>query len=65
MRERTVPSKTIDLTHLADDPTWPTKRQDALAAIFIIQHHVTHAGEPLRLLEGWGEVGPRSIVGTT
>ena len=58
MPERTVPSKTIDLTRLVDDPTWPTKRQDVLAALAIIQHHVTRTDEPLRLLEGWGEAGP-------
>ena len=58
MPERTVTSKTIDLTRLVDDPTWPTKRQDVLAAIQIIQHHATRTGEPLRLLEGWGEATP-------
>ena len=58
MRERTVTSKTIDLNHLADDPTWPTKRQDVLAALAIIQHHVNRTGEPLRLLDGWGEASP-------
>ena len=47
MRERTVQSKTIDLTRLVDDPTWPTKRQDVLAAIQIIQHHATRTGEPI------------------
>jgi hypothetical protein len=58
MHERTVQSKAIDLTRLTDDPTWPTKRQDVLAAIHIIQHHVTRTGEPLRLLDGWGEADP-------
>ena len=58
MPERTVTSKTIDLTRLADDPTWPTKRQDVLAALTIIQRHITRTGEPLRLLEGWGEADP-------
>ncbi|HYQ91324.1 MAG TPA: hypothetical protein VES89_04420 [Candidatus Competibacteraceae bacterium] len=58
MPERTVTSKTIDLTRLVDDPTWPTKHQDVLAAIQIIQHHATRTGEPLRLLDGWGEAGP-------
>ena len=58
MPERTVTSKTIDLTRLTADPAWPTKHQDVLAAIQIIQHHATLSGEPLRLLEGWGEAGP-------
>ena len=58
MSERTVTSKSIDLTRLADDPIWPTKRQDVLAAILIIQRHATRTGEPLRLLEGWGEADP-------
>ena len=58
MPEQTVTSKSIDLTRLADEPTWPTKRQDVLAAIRIIQHHATRTGEPLRLLDGWGEAGP-------
>ena len=55
MPERTVPSRTIDVARLTDEPTWPTKRQDVLAAIRIIQHHTTRTGKPLRLLEGWGE----------
>ena len=55
MNERTVTSKTLDLTRLTDAPTWPTKRQDVLAAVTIIQQHVTRTSEPLRLLEGWGE----------
>ena len=58
MSERTVTSKTLDLTRLTDDPTWPTKRQDVIAAIHIIQRHVNRTGEPLRLLEGWGETAP-------
>jgi hypothetical protein len=57
MPDRTVASKTIDLNRLTDDPTWPTKRQDVLAALAIIQRHVA-AGEPLRLLDGWGETAP-------
>ena len=61
MRERTVSRKTLDPTRLADDPTWPTKRQDVLAAILIIQRHVTRPGEPLRLLEGWGETDHDSL----
>jgi len=58
MNERTVKSKTIDLTRLTDDPTWPTQHQDVLAALAIIHHHTTRTGEPLRLLEGWGEAAP-------
>ena len=58
MRERTVQSKTIDLTRLTDDPTWPTKRQDVMAALAIIQRHVARTSEPLHLLEGWGEAAP-------
>ena len=55
MSEPTVRTQRIDLTHLDDDPTWPTKRQDVLAAITIIQRHAARTGEPLRLLDGWGE----------
>jgi hypothetical protein len=58
MCERTVPSKTIDLNRLTDEPTWPTKRQDVLAALAIIQRHTTRTGEPLRLLDGWSEAAP-------
>ena len=58
MSERTVKSKSIDLTRLADDPTWPTQRQDVLAALAIIQYHATRTDGALRLLEGWGEAGP-------
>ena len=61
MNERTVKSKTIDLTRLADDPTWPTKRQDVLAAITIIQQHAACTGGSLRLLEGWGETDHGSL----
>ncbi|MFO1429954.1 MAG: hypothetical protein U1F76_07430 [Candidatus Competibacteraceae bacterium] len=55
MSERTLKSKSIDLTRLVDEPTWPTKRQDMLAAITIIQHHTTRTDGTLRLLEAWGE----------
>ncbi len=58
MHERTVTSKTIDLNRLTDDPTWPTQRQDVLAALAIIQRHATRSGGALRLLEGWGEAAP-------
>ena len=58
MRERTVQSKTLDLNRLTDDPTWPTKRQDVMAALAIIQRHATRSGGALRLLDGWGETTP-------
>ena len=61
MREQTVTSKSIDLARLADDPTWPTKRQDVLAAITIIQQHAACTGGSLRLLEGWGETDHGSL----
>ena len=61
MPERTVQSKTIDLTRLTDDPTWPTKRQDVLAALGIIQRHAARTGGALRLLDGWGETDPGSL----
>ena len=61
MREQTVTSKTIDVTRLADEPTWPTKRQDVLAAIRIIQRHATRSGGALRLLDGWGETDHDSL----
>ena len=58
MNERTVSSKTLDLARLTDDPTWPTKRQDVLAALGIIQRHTSRRGGALRLLDGWGETTP-------
>ena len=58
MRERTVTSKSIDVTRLADEPTWPTKRQDVLAALTIMQQHASRTGGSLHLLEGWGETAP-------
>jgi hypothetical protein len=61
MSERTVTSKTIDLARLADDPAWPTKHQDILAALAIIQRHATRTGGALRLLEGWGETAPDHV----
>ena len=44
----------LDLNRLSPDPAWPTKRQDLQAAVAIRQRHAA-AGEPLRLLEAWGE----------
>ena len=61
MRERTVTRKTLDLNRLTDDPTWPTKRQDVLAALTIMQQHASHTGGSLRLLEGWSETDHGSL----
>lgn len=61
MHERTVTSKSIDLARLTDKPTWPTKRQDVLAAITILQCHATRTGGALRLLEGWSETDHGSL----
>ena len=61
MSEQTTSTKQVNLDSLDSDPTWPTKRQDVLAALAIIQHHAARTGEPLRLLEGWGEAGPDSL----
>ena len=53
---RHTPRRTtrLDLNRLSPDPTWPTKRQDMQAAVAILQRYAA-AGEPLRLLEAWGE----------
>ena len=44
----------LDLNRLPPDPAWPTKRQDLHAALTILQRQAAQ-GEPLRLLEDWGE----------
>lgn len=44
----------LDLNRLSPDPAWPTKRQDLQAAVTILQRHAAD-GEPLRLLDDWGE----------
>jgi hypothetical protein len=44
----------LDLNRLSPDPAWPTQRQDLQAAVTILQRHAAQ-GEPLRLLEAWGE----------
>lgn len=44
----------LDLNRVLPDPAWPTKREDLQAAVAILQRYAA-AGEPLRLLEAWGE----------
>ena len=54
MNEHPTRTKHLGLNRLTDDPAWPTKRQDLQAVVIIMQRHMA-AGEPLRLLEDWGE----------
>ena len=56
MSEQPIRTKRLDLNRLTDDPAWSTKRQDLQAAVTILQRHAAQ-GEPLRLLEDWGEEG--------
>lgn len=55
MTERVTRTKYIDLGELSADPTWPTRRQDLLAALQIMNDYETRTGQPLRLLDAWGE----------
>src|SRR5512134_2873997 len=54
MTDSTRHTTHLDLNRLPADPSWPTKRQDLQAAVAILQRHAAQ-GEPLRLLEAWGE----------
>lgn len=57
MSEQVTHTHYIDLTDLTQDPTWPTRRQDLLVALHIMGEYEARTGQPLRLLEDWGEQG--------